>query len=260
MDELATDQSQIDKTISDLEAKLAVTADALGKAEERAIAGQYALELMHEIRNPLEALGYLTYLAFEEADNPEEVRRYMRLAEEQATHLSRMTNESLGFAKSLSSPRPIDLVALAEAALRIHRRTIDAKKIHLVKDLPERLVAQVHTGEMLQAISNLIVNALDALSSDGTLSLRLKKRGPEVQILIADNGHGIPAQNVESIFQPFFTTKEERGNGLGLSLTKKIIDRHKGKICVRSSVRPGRTGTLFKVCLPDIASLTEAAS
>jgi signal transduction histidine kinase len=178
----------------------------------------------------------------------------MRLAEEQTTNLSRMTSETLGFAKSLSSPRPIDLVALAEAAIRIHRRTIDAKKIHLVKDLPEQLIAKVHTGEMLQAISNLIVNALDALPTDGTLSLRLKKRGPEVHFLIADNGHGIQTEHVEMIFQPFFTTKEEHGNGLGLSLTKKIIDRHKGRICVRSCVRPGRSGTLFKVRLPDIAS------
>jgi signal transduction histidine kinase len=254
MDELASDKSQIDQTISNLEKKLALSGEALCKAEERAAAGQYALELMHEIRNPLEALGYLTYLAYEEADNPDEVRNYMRQAEEQTTTLSRMTSETLGFAKSLSSARPMDLVCLAEAALRIHRRAINAKKIHLVKDLPKELIASVHTGAMLQAISNLIDNALDALPADGTLSLRLKKRGPEVHFLIADNGHGIRAEHVHMIFQPFFTTKEEHGNGLGLSLTKKIIDRHKGTICVRSCVRPGRSGTLFKVRLPDIAS------
>ena len=237
-------------TIAQLQSKLAVAAEALSRAEARATVGQLALEVMHEIRNPLQAMWYLTGLAREGADDPEKVREYMRLAGEQMVTLGQIADQTLGFARCSHSPTSIDLASLAEAALRIHQQAIEAKKVHLVKDLPDDLIAEVHTGEMLQVISNLIVNALDAMPDDGTLCLRLKKCGAEVRLLIADNGHGIPAEHVDAIFQPFFTTKEERGTGLGLAISKKIIERHNGKICMRSSVRPGRSGTIFKISLP----------
>jgi signal transduction histidine kinase len=235
---------------SELEARLAAAVEALRKVEERAIAGQLALEMMHEIKNPLEALGHLIYLTCEDAADGERVARYMGLAREQVATLSHIAGETLGFVRASHFPKPIDLVALAEAALRIHRRTIEAKQVHLVKDLPEGVVAQVHTGEILQVISNLIVNALDALPAQGTLYLRARKRRDGVEFLVADNGHGISSTDAREIFQPFFTTKEERGTGLGLALSKKIVERHRGKISMRTSVRAGKSGTLFRVSLP----------
>ena len=235
---------------SNLEAKLELAAEALRKLEERALAGQLALEVMHEIKNPLEALGHLTHLALMDADDPEKVRKYMRLAEEQMATVSQIASQTLGFARSSPHPRPIDLVALAEAALRIHQRRIETRKVRLIKQLPVSAVAKVYTGEMLQVISNLIVNALDALPEDGTLCLRLRMREGEVQFVIADNGHGIPRENQEKVFQPFFTTKEDYGTGLGLALSRKIVERHRGRIAMRSSVQPGRSGTMFRISLP----------
>jgi signal transduction histidine kinase len=245
--------------ISEPQAHLELAAEALRKADERAIAGQLALELMHEIRNPLEALCHLTYLAQGEADNPEVVRSYMRLADEQTTILRQIVDQTLGFVRPSAAPKPIDLIVVAEAALRIHQQTIAAKKVNLVKNLPDKLVAYVYTSEMLQAISNLIVNALDAIPTEGTLHLRFRRYGDRLHLLIADNGHGIPAENAERIFQPFFTTKGEHGTGLGLAVTRKIIERHKGKIRVRSSVRPGRSGTIFKVVLPSLCAESYAS-
>ena len=119
-----------------------------------------------------------------------------------------------------------------------------------MKDLPRGVVAEIRMGEILQVVSNLIVNALDALPADGTLAVRIRKRANMVHILIADNGHGIPVEYTGSIFEPFFTTKEEKGTGLGLPLSKQIIERHGGKIWVRSSVRPGKSGTTFRISLP----------
>lgn len=240
----------IEATTSELQARLAAMAEAFRRSEERSTAGQLALEMIHEIKNPLEALGHFTYLALEQADDPMQVREYMRLAEEQMAHLRRIAHQTLGYAKSSETSKPFDLVALAEAALRIHQRTINTKKIHLVKDLPEQLVAQLYMGEMLQVISNLVVNAVDALEADGTLHLRLKKCNGRIHLLIADNGRGIPAEHVNIIFEPFFTTKGEQGTGLGLALTKKIIDHHEGQIRVRSSVRSHRRGTAFRISLP----------
>jgi signal transduction histidine kinase len=235
--------------IADLQVKLAFAVEALRLVEERAVTGRLALEVMHEIRNPLEALGYLIFLAGEEADQPEKVRKYLSLAEEQMATLIQIANQTLGMARASDAPKPIDLVNLTEAALRIHQRAIDAKEVHLIKKLPEGLVVPVYTGEMLQVLSNLIVNALDALPFGGTLIVRLKKLRGEVQFVIADNGHGIPAEYRDVIFEPFFT-KKEGGNGLGLALSKKIIERHRGKIFVRSSIQPGKSGTTFKISVP----------
>ena len=236
--------------ISELQTQLATATDRLRKSEERGAAGQLALELMHEIRNPLEALGYLNYLAFNCADQPAKVREYLTRAEEQLATLNHIASQSLGFARSLSAPRPVDLVGVAEAALRIHRRTILEKRVQLVKDLPDKLVAEVYAGEILQALSNVVVNALDALPPDGTLCLRLRQREGEIEFVIADNGHGIQPEHTSKIFQPFFTTKGDRGTGLGLPLSRNIIERHHGKIHLRSSVRPGKSGTIFKISLP----------
>ncbi len=174
----------------------------------------------------------------------------MLLAEEQMATLSHISKNSLGFAQPTTKPIPTDLVVVAEAAIRIHQQTIEKKSIHLVLEFPDGLVAEVYTGEMLQVVSNLIVNALDALSPNGVLRLRLRRREGKVEFVIADNGHGIPPDQGEAIFQPFFTTKVDRGTGLGLALSKRIIERHRGVIRVRSSVRPGRTGTIFKISLP----------
>ena len=232
------------------EERLAIATEALRKSEEHATAGRLALEVMHEINNPLEALGHLTYLASEQADEPDKVRMYMLLAEEQMASLNRISRQTLGFARQPQKPKKVDLGGVAEAAIRIHQRSIKEKRIHLVKDLPERIEAEVQSGELLQVVSNLIVNALDALPAEGVLRLRLRKRQGEVQFVIADNGHGIPPDQSGAVFQPFFTTKAELGTGLGLALSKKIIERHNGRIRLRSSVRPGKSGTVFKISLP----------
>jgi len=232
------------------EERLAIATEALRKSEEHATAGRLALEVMHEINNPLEALGHLIYLASEQADEPERVRKYMLLAEEQMTNLNRISKQTLGFAQHSQKPKKVDLVEVAEAAIRIHQRAMKEKRIHLVKDLSEGIEAEVQSGELLQVVSNLIVNALDALPAEGILRLRLRKRQDEVEFVIADNGHGIPPDQSSAIFQPFFTTKADRGTGLGLALSKRIIERHQGRIRLRSSVRPGKSGTVFKISLP----------
>jgi signal transduction histidine kinase len=220
------------------------------EADQRATAGRLALEIMHEIRNPLETLGHLCYLAEQEAESSDDVRKYMRMAEEQLRNLSRIASQTLSFAKLSQERKPIDLVELAEAALRVHQRTIEAKRIHLVRKLPSDLVASIQGSRILQVLSNLIANALEAMPEEGQLTLCVKKCSGCVEFLVADNGSGIEAHAMEKLFQPFFTTKESAGNGLGLSLSKRIVEDHGGKMTVRSSVRSGRNGSVFKIRLP----------
>lgn len=220
------------------------------EADQRTTAGRLALEVMHEIRNPLETLGHLCYLAEQEAENASEVRNYMRLAEEQLRTLSRIASQTLSFAKLSQDRKPIDLVELAEAALRIHQRTIESKRIHLVRKLPADLTATLQGSRILQVLTNLVANALEAMPEEGQLTLCVKRCSGCVKILVADNGMGISQEAMQKLFEPFFTTKDGDGNGLGLSLSKRIVEDHGGKMTVRSSVRPGRNGSVFRVWLP----------
>jgi len=223
-------------TIADFETKMGIASEALRKAEERAMAGQLAMEVIHEIRNPLQALEYLVCLTLRDVEDAEKVRGYMHLAEEQMATLSQIATGTLRLARDSPSPQPVSVSVLTEAALRIHQRTIDAKRARLVKDVRGEIIVEAYTREILQVISNLHV--------------RVRKCGGRVRIVVADNGHGISKENAAQLFQPFFTTKEGRGTGLGLCVSKRIIDHHNGTIRVRSSVRPGRSGTAFQISLP----------
>jgi signal transduction histidine kinase len=143
----------------------------------------------------------------------------------------------------------IDLAALADAALRVHHPKLSAKQPKLVKDIPAGALIIGHAGEMLQVLSNLLSNSIDALSPDGRITIRVRKHHAKVHLTVVDDGHGIPETIRRNIFDPFFTTKKEQGTGLGLSISKSIIERHKGTIRIRSSVRPGKSGTAFRISL-----------
>ena len=145
-------------------------------------------------------------------------------AAEEMKMLNRIASQALGFARVSDSAKPINLVDLAEAALRIHERTIAAKKIHLVKDLRGDVIAEVKHSQMLQVVSNLLHNALDALPDGGTLFLRVRKRTDRVEFLVADNGQGIASEHVQQIFEPFFTTKKRPATAL-VSLRRKGLLR-----------------------------------
>ncbi len=233
------------------EANVESSMDLVQQAEQRALAGRLALELMHEIRGPLEALGYLTYLAAAEATNEEKVRKYMGVAEEEVARMSAIARQTLGLARVAEASQPVDLVELARTALRVHRRTIDGKRIEIKCRLPQELVmVEAQHGPLLQVLSNLIVNALEAMPDAGSLSVRVRKRRDVVDLIVADNGPGILEEHLPRLGERYFTTKGRSGNGLGLAISKKIVAEHRGRMRVRSSVRPGRTGTVFKVSLP----------
>jgi signal transduction histidine kinase len=229
--------------------KLAALEEALRLCEERNAAGQLALELMHEVKNPLETLGHLTYLALEEPD-PETLKGYLLQANEQMKMLGEIASHTLGFARTSSAPQLLLATSLVEAAIRIHQRAIDRKKIHLVTDSAMQYQITAYPGQMLQVLSNLIGNAIDALESKGQLYLIVRQRKGRVEIVIADNGAGIAKTDLARVFEPFFSTKGTKGTGLGLSLSKKIIERHHGTIRMNSSCGPKRTGTVFRISLP----------
>jgi signal transduction histidine kinase len=246
----ASQTALMELTKVELKTRLEAAEKALHQAEIGATIGQLALEMVHEIRNSLEALGQLTYLAREDAGAPEKVRAYLTLAEEQMAHLRYISGKTLGYSKSAFSIESADLVKVAEAAVRIHKASLARNNIRLITDFPEEATAHIHFGGMLQVISNLLANAVDAVPAAGTIRIRVRVHENEVHILVADNGGGIPSKYIRSVFEPYFTTKGDQGTGIGLALVEKILKGHRGRIRVRSSVRPGRCGTTFLVSVP----------
>ena len=224
--------------------------EALRRSQTLAAAGQFASTIIHEINNPLEAISNLVYLVRQDAENPEKVNRYVGLLEEQLENVIHIVRQTLSFSRPLETLQAIDVAELAEAALRVHESKLTAKQIRLVKKLPPDAKVRAHPGELLQVVSNLVANAVEALPQKGTLCLRVRKTQKEIHMLVVDDGPGIPQAILSKVFDPFFSTKKERGTGLGLAITKSIVERHKGRIKTRSSVRQGRNGTAFRITLP----------
>jgi signal transduction histidine kinase len=218
--------------------------------QELVVAGQFAAMVMHEINSPLEAVHNLNYLIQQEADNVSQVRLYSNMLEEQLATLTKLSRQTLSLYRSPETRESIAISTLAEAALRVHQRKISTKRIVLRKQLKADVTAEVHAGDMLQVFSNLIANAVDALPENGTLCIRVGRCAGEAHVMVADNGPGIPAPILPRIFEPFFTTKKERGTGLGLSISKSIIEKHHGRIRSRSTTRPSRNGTAFRISIP----------
>ncbi len=224
--------------------------ESLSRSQSLAVAGQFAATVMHEINNPLEAITNLNYLLQQGADDGELVKQYSKLIDEQLTVLARIARQTLSFYRPAAEKARVAAATLAEAALRIHRKNIAAKRIRLHIRFSDDIAMEVHPGEMLQVMSNLISNAVDALPVEGALYLRGRRCCGGVHILVADAGSGIPAAIARHIFDPFFTTKEDKGTGLGLAISKAIVEKHEGRIRSRSSTRPGRSGTAFRISLP----------
>ncbi len=224
--------------------------DILRHNQELVVAGQFAAMVMHEINGPLEAVHNLNYLIQQEADNVSQVRLYSGMLEEQLATLTKLSRQTLSLYRSPETRESVAIASLAEAALRVHQRKISTKRIILRKQLRADVTAEIHAGDLLQVFSNLIANAVDALPEKGILCVRVNQCAEEARVTVADNGPGIPAPILPRIFEPFFTTKKENGTGLGLSISKSIIEKHHGRIRSRSTTRPSRNGTTFRICIP----------
>jgi signal transduction histidine kinase len=237
-------------TYYELAARLLIAEESLRRSERLAIAGRYAGAVMHEVNNPLDAIGNLVYLIKTAANDSEQVFKHALVIESQLARLGEITRRTLSFYREDAAPKAFDLVAIAEAALRLHLQGLPAGRITVTKQFPETASVLGHEGELLQVLSNILLNALEALpEQDASLRLRIRVVGKNLQMAIADNGHGIPAALRSSLYQPFATGKS-KGTGIGLWLSKQIVERHHGTIRFRSSQLLGKSGTVFLLTVP----------
>jgi len=228
--------------------------DLLRKTEKLAAAARLAATVAHEINNPLEAVGNLIYLAKVRPEVPTAVAQDLQLAEQELERVSHITRQTLGFYRESRSPDTLDVRELVDSVLKLYSSKLTSKNIRLTRDFGDCPSVQGWSGELKQLISNLISNAADAVSMDGTMRVAVacidSHDGKSVQVKIEDNGPGISPEHLERIFEPFFTTKKDVGTGLGLWVSKAIVERHGGTIQVQSRCDSASHGTVFSIELP----------
>ena len=246
--------------------ELKAAQSALLEAEKLAATGRLAATIAHEINNPLEAVTNFIYLAKTSDGISEEVRGQLDIADQELSRITHIAQQTLGFYRDNSQPRWIDLQETIDSVLTIYERKMQYSRLTVIREIDPEVKVHIRQGELKQALSNLIANAIDAGRDGGQIWVRVRRSsdwthpgGSGVQIIVADNGAGIGAEMKSRIFTPFFTTKAEVGTGIGLWVTKSLIEKQGGSIRFRS--RQGdRSGTVMSIFLPVIASTTLSAS
>ena len=229
--------------------KLKACEENLRRYHQLALAGRLVGATMHEVNNRLAALTNLIFLARTFAASPLQSVDYLDEADSQLRSLGEITGRSLSFVRLDMEAKEIDLVDLANSALRLHHEQIAKKRINVQTRSSEAALACVKKGEIFQAITNLLLNSIEALPHSGNLHVRVAMRRSNAIITIADNGTGIPESMRGTLFDSFKSNKPE-GNGLGLWIVKEIVHGHGGTIQYRSSSVSGRSGTIFRISLP----------
>jgi PAS domain S-box-containing protein len=224
---------------------------ALRRAEKLAAAGRLAATIAHELNNPLEAITNLVYLAIGDPAAPPEMRKYLSLAEQELRRVHHLVNQTLGFYRDLSRPTDVDFEKLVADVVSIHARKAEARGAQIQIQIDPRARLHGVAGELTQMFSNLVSNALDAVNDGGIVRIEVRTGGhANVRVSVADNGKGIAPEDGLRLFEPFFTTKNDVGTGLGLWVTKEIVEKHGGRIRFRSRTGYRYHGTLFFITLP----------
>ena len=226
--------------------------DAIIRTEKLASVGRMASTIAHEINNPLETIGQSVYLAMTDSSISQEAKSYLEIAVDQLERVAHITKQTLAFHRDQSTPQNLDLGELADSILRLFSARLEARGVTVEKRYAELAPIKAFGGEIRQVISNLISNSMDAVPDHGRIHLRVAHSSGAndarwVRFVIADTGSGILPERLSRIFEPFYTTKEMVGVGLGLWVSKQIIEKYGGHIRVRS--KPG-AGTVFAVIFP----------
>src|SRR5438874_1225512 len=235
------------------------TDEVLRSTEKLAATGRLAASFGHEINNPLQMLGGVLYLLGQSTSLGEAERGHLATAHAELEHVAHLTTSLLGFYRHSPSPADVKICEVLDNVLKLYSPAIRSGKFVIEKLYDSEGVIRDFPSEITQVFSNLVANALEALSPEGTLKLHVlvsrnwrnpTRRG--VRVFIADNGPGVSRENRRRLFEPFFTTRGEKGTGLGLWVTSGIVEKHGGWIRVRSSTQRGRSGTCFAVFFPDL--------
>jgi PAS domain S-box-containing protein len=229
---------------------------ALMRAEKLASAGRLAASIAHEVNNPLEGLVNLIYLARSEQDL-QKIRGHLTHADRELQRIAHITRQSLGFYRESSSASFFRPDVITREVFDFYSFRAASARVSLHVNIKTEQKAFGNAGEFRQVISNLLANSLDACRAEAAICVRVHAAHsprdpalPGVRVVVADTGCGIGPENLKHIFEPFFTTKKDTGTGLGLWVSRELIEKHGGHLGVRSSINGHCTGTVFSLFLP----------
>jgi len=229
--------------------------ERLRKSEKLAVVGRLASSIAHEINNPLAAATNLLYLLSRTALD-EQQQQYLETAQKELDRAAAIASQTLTFNRQSNTKEQATVPAILDSVLALFERRLANSQITIERRYQYNAKIFCYPGELRQVFANLIGNALDASRTGGRIILHERaevhpKTGQHgVRISVADTGHGISAEVRPHLFEAFSSTKGPRGTGLGLWVSKGIIEKHGGLIRLRSSTRPGSSGTVFSIFIP----------
>ncbi|HXE13399.1 MAG TPA: PAS domain S-box protein, partial [Bryobacteraceae bacterium] len=240
-------------------------ADTLQRSEKLAAVGRLAATMAHEINNPLESVTNLLYLARKDHNMGERTQEYLKLADQELDRVAHVARQTLGFYRENSAPVLFKVSPVISDLVDVYSYRFRNRDVHVERELDEAAELFAPVGEFRQVFSNLLVNAIDALpSKGGRVRIRLQSghdwngtARSGVRLTVADSGGGIAPETMPRIFESFYTTKRDIGTGLGLWLTRSIVQKYGGRIQVRSRVQ---IGTVFSVFWPREAAHGESVA
>ena len=224
---------------------------ALLHSEKLAAMGRLASTVAHEINNPLESVTNLLYLARTDDTLRPATRSYLATAEQELARLGDITRLTLGFVRTSTTRSVVDVAEVVGEVLAIFRHRLETRSVQVERDFQPGVVVFMAAHELRQILTNLISNAVDALNGSGSrIAIQVAGNAETVSVVLEDNGTGIAASELPRIFDPFFTTKHDVGTGIGLWVTRELVESNRGQISAESGDLPNGMKTRFRIELP----------
>jgi light-regulated signal transduction histidine kinase (bacteriophytochrome) len=221
---------------------------ALRMTEKLALTGRMTSVVAHEINNPLEAILNLLYLLNGRVKEDETAREYIESAESELQRISGITKQTLRWSKeSVQKPQTRTAGYLFKDILQLFAGKIKNRGVNVLIEGGEEVPVYGTLGQISQVMANLIANAIQAVSIGGQIRLSAREDADMTEMKVWDNGHGMDDEVLRHLFEPFYSTKGDLGNGLGLYISYEIVERHGGSLLVKSQVD---IGTEVRVRLP----------
>ncbi len=224
--------------------------EALRRSERLAATGRLSASLAHEINNPLSSLADILFVLSAQEGLSDDSKSMLQAAKKEVERLASIARETLAPHRSSGERVKIHPGELIDASLESFHRQIEQGRILVERKFSSEDFIDVVPGELRQVFTNLISNAIDAMPDGGFLRLESYTDGQDVKLIFSDTGSGIKPERLEEVFEPFVTTKGEKGLGIGLWISRNIIEKFGGTIFVRSSTGEFNHGTQFTICLP----------
>jgi PAS domain S-box-containing protein len=233
-----------------------IAEEALRRNERLAAMGKLAGIVAHEINNPLEAITNAFYLLRQHHSLDEEAKYYAQIAEQELARVSHITKQTLSFYRESQKAVSVSLSELLDDVLELQQRPMQTANVTLERDYSSDGTVHGFPSELKQVFMNLVSNAIQAMPQGGRIRVRLTEttgwrgRPAGVKVFISDTGVGIAPENAKRLFEPFFTTKATKGTGLGLWISRGIVQKHEGSLRFRTVFGPSNAVTAFHVFLP----------